>query len=163
MENEQSLEIWKDIAGYNGLYQISNFGRVKSVKRDRILCHNINCNGYCQVWVGKERYTVHRLVAWHFLKPGRFFQEVHHIDADKKNNHYTNLKWVSKSENISASRKLKRVNSKVSKKVIHVPTGKVYESISHAAEEFGCSMMNISRQLRGLRTNKLGFAYYNAA
>lgn len=105
-------EIWKDIQGYEGMYQISNMGRVKSLRRyskqnhllpEKILkpCHSKA--GYCDVslYVNGKRYheKVHRLVAKAFVSNPKGLNEVDHIDTNKDNNKWNNLKWCTHSEN----------------------------------------------------------------
>lgn len=92
-------EIWKDIKGYERLYQISNYGRVKSLvfnnnickkKREKILSPTDNGKGYLIIGLRKngkrKNYYIHRLVAEHFLKNDKNLKEVNHINFNKKNN-----------------------------------------------------------------------------
>lgn len=106
-------EIWKDIEGYEGLYQVSNLGNVKSLRKriDKGKCHRhfdekilkpIETNrGYLRVKLCKDRkikkIRVHRLVAEAFIKRPEL--EVNHIDGNKKNNKVENLEWVTQREN----------------------------------------------------------------
>jgi hypothetical protein len=107
-------EIWKDIEGYEGKYQVSNLGRVKSLQRkvwNRYTWHDLPerilkpKKGYCYAVVtlcngnGKTKnHYVHRLVAYAFLYNVK--EQVNHIDGNKLNNHLDNLEWVSQSENM---------------------------------------------------------------
>jgi hypothetical protein len=96
-------EIWKDINGTDGLYQISNLGRVKSFCRgkERILKIHDNGKGYYIVSLGRKRkdVKVHRLVAKEFIPNPKNKKEVNHIDGNTKNNSVNNLEWVTHSEN----------------------------------------------------------------
>ena len=107
-------EIWKDIEGYNGLYQISNLGRVKSLGRrgkgcsleDRILKPMINKDGYHLVNLKDinhvaKWFTVHRLVALHFIPNPNDYKEINHKDEIKGNNIVTNLEWCTREYNVS--------------------------------------------------------------
>lgn len=110
-------EMWKDIPGYEGYYQVSNFGQVRSVDRERIdklgrrlhvkgkvrklatsqdgyLEVDLNCNGIVKYM------RVHRLVAITFIPNPENKPEVNHKDGDKKNNRMSNLEWVTTTENI---------------------------------------------------------------
>jgi hypothetical protein len=111
-------ETWKDIIGYEGYYSISNLGRVRCLKKsvrgvisDRIapkimVIHFNKFTGYYSVQFGEwgffehQRFPIHRLVATHFVDNPNNFPEVNHIDGDKGNNHFTNLQWVTREQNI---------------------------------------------------------------
>lgn len=99
MENE----IWKDIEGYEGLYQVSNIGRVKRVRSGRIRTQKIVKNGYCQVNLSKNNqvnfYLVHRLVANAFIPNPNKLPQVNHKDENKTNNYVENLEWCTQSYN----------------------------------------------------------------
>ncbi len=96
-------EIWKDIEGYKGLYQISNFGRVKSFYKFKILKSRPNGKGYLRVHLSNNfivtDYYIHRLVAQAFILNPNNYHCINHIDGNKSNNHYKNLEWCSYSEN----------------------------------------------------------------
>lgn len=111
-------EEWKDIIGYEGHYQISNFGRVKSVKkwdvnrRSYVACESIlsptdNGNGYMIIGLcgesSRKNHYVHRLVASAFVENPKKCNYVNHLDHDRKNNVYSNLEWCDQAENIQYS------------------------------------------------------------
>lgn len=106
-------EIWKDIPGYEGLYQVSNLGNIKSLDRykiikakikGRILKPGINSQGYYQVVLNKNGRTKHvrinRIVAQVFIKNEKNKKEVNHKDGNKQNNCVDNLEWVTPKENM---------------------------------------------------------------
>lgn len=105
-------EIWKDIKGYEGLYQISNLGNVKSLRRkvynhyikERLLNPVIIKKGYLQIKLRKENnykhFKVHRLVAQAFIPNPKNLPQVNHKDGDKTNNCVDNLEWVTEKENM---------------------------------------------------------------
>lgn len=120
-------EIWADIKGYEGLYQVSNFGRVKSLSMrngagtfpmERMLSQTDNGNGYLIVHLMKnnnrELKYVHRLVAEAFCDKGSG-NCVNHIDFDKRNNVWTNLEWCTQGENVRYSAERMRMPKKVCK------------------------------------------------
>ena len=103
-------EIWKDIKDYEGLYQISNFGNVKSLiqnnsRRKKILKPYLNNSGYLRVnlydkFGNAKKYYIHRLVAFTFLDKPQEMNIVNHIDCNKLNNHSNNLEWCNQKFNI---------------------------------------------------------------
>ena len=109
-------EQWRDVVGYEGIYKISDFGRVKRIKAYRstyvgkILSPVLNCNGYGGVLLyenGKQKHwQCHRLVAIAFLGEPPQGKEVNHIDGNKTNNYLSNLEYVTKSENINHAYRL---------------------------------------------------------
>ena len=115
-------EIWKDIEGYEGIYQVSNLGRVRSLdryytkphprngvptkyfKRGSIRTNHTLRNGYTNVMLkfegGKKNFMVHRLVAKAFV-PGYFEgADVNHKDCNRQNNHADNLEWMTRRDNL---------------------------------------------------------------
>lgn len=108
-------EIWKDIIGYEGMYQISNLGRVKSLSRviqkksgstgiskEKIMASADN-QGYRIIYLHKdaqkEKFTIHRLVATAFICNTENKTDINHINGIKSDNSIYNLEWVTKSEN----------------------------------------------------------------
>jgi len=97
------FEEWRDVVGYEKLYEVSNFGEVKSYRRNKILRPQLS-NGYNIICLTKnknEKSTgIHRLVAMAFIDgKSETRNMVDHIDRNPLNNVYTNLRWVSNSEN----------------------------------------------------------------
>ena len=150
-------ETWKDIIGYEGVYQVSNFGRVKSLDRDeyvssfshgriregRVLTQIKSRGGYMLVHLSKDGVaktaSVHRLVAKAFIPNPMKKTTVNHIDGNKANNISDNLEWATMSENISHAFKtgLKKPTGGVpSKPILCVETGKVYDSTWDVARAF---------------------------
>lgn len=101
-------EIWKDIEGYDGFYQVSNLGRVRSWKNARwgrcdkphSLTLSNHAKGYTMVTLGQyEKKTVHRLVAEAFIPNPENKSQVNHINGNKADNRVKNLEWVTNQEN----------------------------------------------------------------
>lgn len=96
-------EIWKDIKDYEGLYQVSNCGNIRSMKRNIILKPSINHKGYLQVVLYKNNISktkrIHRLVAENFILNLQNKPQINHIDGNKRNNNLNNLEWCTNSEN----------------------------------------------------------------
>ena len=104
-------EVWKDIQGYENEYQISNMGRVKSLKNKNkplimspILSRTQNYYTIGLIQNGqKKQYSINRLVAEAFLSNPNNYKEVNHIDEDTTNNKADNLEWVEHSQNVKHS------------------------------------------------------------
>lgn len=106
-------EIWKDIEGYEGLYQISNTGKVKSLKRkyktkkcDEIIkSPSLASRGYFRLPLCKEGkvkyFYIHRLVAQAFIPNPENLPQVNHKDENKLNNNVTNLEWCTHTYNMN--------------------------------------------------------------
>ena len=126
-------EIWKDIEGYEGLYQVSNLGKIKSIQylnrvnnksypRNKILKIIINEKGYLKVDLyklkKKKRFRIHRLVAQAFIPNPNNFPEINHINGNKQDNSINNLEWCTHSYNMKEAYKLGLVTppKKVSQK-----------------------------------------------
>ena len=119
-------EIWKDIKDYENEYQISNYGKIRSLRcwtghiyitRNKILNPSKNTKGYLQVQLCKngrrKQCLVHRIVAETFiLKPNEEQNVVNHIDGNKLNNNVNNLEWCTQKQNIQHAIKNELFNPK---------------------------------------------------
>jgi hypothetical protein len=174
------MEVWKDVIGYEGIYQVSNFGRVKVLPRIKInkgsyftaekILKPGNDDGYQKVVLTKNgiRSTkkVHRLVASAFYGEHKELC-VNHIDSNRSNNNIENLEWVTHLENIRHARKNNRypktvvseyqkqkIKDSISKKVICTKSGKVYDSITEASKDANIKKSTLIHYLLGSRKNK---------
>jgi hypothetical protein len=104
------IEVWKDIDGYDGKYQVSNYGRIRSTyaenkRRIVILKPMVQKNGYLYValWKNnkKKNKLIHRLVASLFVDNPNCYTEVNHKDENKENNMANNLEWCAHKDNIN--------------------------------------------------------------
>lgn len=118
-------EIYKDIEGYEGLYQVSNLGNVKSLKnnktkKEKILKPAIR-NGYKKVDLRKNKtkktYSIHRLVAQAFIENPNNYPCINHKDECKTNNVVSNIEWCSYKYNSNYGSCIKRIAKALSKKV----------------------------------------------
>ena len=155
-------EIFKDVKGYEGYYEISNLGRVRSssYKGKRILKPAITKNGYLNVIFcinqKKEHKLVHRLVAEAFIPNINNYSTVNHKDEDKLNNYVENLEWLSVEDNNRYS------NSKMltKEKVLQIPSliDQGYTQLE-IANHFNVSRRAIQSILRGEHWKDLGIDF----
>jgi hypothetical protein len=145
------MEIWKDIEGYNGVYKVSNYGNVKSLAgiKERILKPYYDKDGYERVVFSyktkRKNYSIHRLVASHFVSKNKHKNIVNHIDGVKTNNHASNLEWCTNHENILHAEKMglrdtrgeKGTKSKLKEKdVLHIRSLKGVVSCLKLAKQY---------------------------
>lgn len=145
-------EEWKDVLGYEGLYKVSNLGKVKSKRKIKI--PQDNGKGYLIVHLNKNNKCkwklVHRLVAEAFIANPYGKATVNHKDGDRKNNNVKNLEWATYSENNFHSYRNNGRKSPFAQEVMCVETGKIYSSAYDAAEDTGISQTSINRCANGL-------------
>ena len=159
------MEEWKDIKGYEGLYQISNKGRVKSLgnnktKKEKILKPR-KCNGYFSVRLCKKGekpkpFDIHRLVAEHFLPNPDNLPVVNHKDENKLNNNVENLEWCTFAYNTIYS-----VNGGKPRKIQCVETQQIFDSSKDVIDKIfpGRSTSVIRDHLRGRTKSAFGFHF----
>ena len=175
------MEIWKDIAGYEGLYQVSNLGRVKSLDRDvidktgriqhkkgRIISQRKRRKhaDYLSVnlYQGNSLvvYTVHRLVAIAFVPNPESKPQVNHIDENPENNQAVNLEWVTPQENMHHKNLMGRINEQRIKAVYAFGLdGELVHSFTSIAEaeKHGFSASAISQNLAGRTKTSGGYVW----
>jgi len=104
--NHVSTEIWKDVIGFEGLYVVSNFGNIRSVRwfsKGAYLKGNVTRDGYSQVLLCKhgkpKMFYRHKIVAAAFIPNTNNYPQINHIDGNKLNNLVENLEWCTRSMN----------------------------------------------------------------
>lgn len=159
-------EVWKDIPGCEGRYQISNFGRAKGPLK--ILKPSISDWGYQRLRVTdnnskKRSPRVHRLVAPAFIPNPNGLPEVNHIDGNKLNNRVDNLEWVSAKENKEHSIRELGVSpwGRKPSSIYCKETGERYHSVAYASKQTGISSTQLFEHLKGRRSHagNLHWAY----
>ncbi len=157
-------EIWKDVVGYEGLYQVSNLGRIK--RNNKYLKQNIRV-GYFAVNLCKNgKYKtkqVHRLVAQEFIPNKYNLPQVNHIDGNKRNNIVSNLEWITPSGNIKHAIKIGiKTFDSISLKIKQIKDGVVintYNSINELERLFGYGSSNICKALKGKIKKAYGYEW----
>lgn len=166
------LEKWKDVKGFEGLYQVSNMGNFKSL--DRVSYHNdgrvrrikgkaikgsLSYRGYIQVTMSKNGVitssSLHRLVAKTFLgEPLTSDHVVNHIDGDPTNNSVDNLEWITQKANAQHAVSTGLVNYKTYAKYkdlgyyVNDELIDVYESVKHASDVLGINYFTILKSIK---------------
>lgn len=170
----KTQEIWKDVVGYEGLYQVSNFGQVK-----RLNTHQTTATGvsrklkghivknyikaqylYCDLTSNKntKHHRIHRLVAEAFLENPNNLPQVNHKDENKLNNNVNNLEWCDSKYNTRYGARSQKIAKALGKKVEQYDeTGRLlneYNSISDCSRKTGYSISLISRCCNKYNMNK---------
>ena len=176
-------EVWKDVEGYEGLYEVSSLGNVKSVSRTieqsngysrefegRVLKPGEKGKGYYFVCLFKENkgvsFYVHHLVAYNFLEKQETKKQINHINGDKKDNRLKNLELVTPSENaLHSYRELNGSyninNKKLSQKVKQMDCErniiKEFPSIREIGRQLGYNNYSL---IKALNTGCKAYGYY---
>lgn len=159
-------ETWKEIEGYDGFYNISNYGRVYSNYKNKIMKQKLDKAGYCVIGLTKnDKQTVlkvHRLVAKAFLidfeKLNELNYHVDHIDGNKQNNNIENLQMLTHFDNC-----FKRTGRNAFQKIkaISIESGVEYlfNGQNEASRELGLNQGNIHNALQGRIKQTGGFRF----
>ena len=162
-------EIWKDIKGYEGKYQVSNYGNVKSLNyhrtgKERLLKPTLQKKGYLYVSLCKplKKFKIHRLVAETFIPNPDNLPQVNHKDEDKTNNYVGNLEWCSLLYNINYGNGIIKSCKKRCKKVYQYTMDWVlvreWESIRECGRN-GFNQGNIVSCCKGERKTHKGYRW----
>ena len=179
------METWKDIKNYEGIYQVSNLGRVKVLDRyivrkrgtksentyhvkGRILRPGLDSvTGYygiklCKNGI-KESFKIHRLVAVAFIENTYDKKYINHKNSIRTDNNVSNLEWVTQSENIkhahNSGRCTKMNEEKIGKLILDQQNGIFYFSCRDAGKSYGVTQNTLSQYLSGRRLNKTNLIY----
>lgn len=169
-------EEWREVQ-LSPNYEVSNLGRVRSkdrkvtqfghkknytrIMKGRILQPRKQNAGYLVVWLSidgkKKAITIHRLVAAAFVDGNG--NDVNHKDGNKMNNRAENLEWVSRSENIRHAYRVLNRQKHLSKKVLCIETGEVFNSMREAAKAKEVNWVSISHVINGRNKTAGGYTW----
>ena len=164
-------ERWLPIPNYEGYYEVSDLGNVRSVRYNhfgnvvysKILKPAIKARGYVGVVLSKQNVTknhlIHRLVATTFLPNDECLPEVNHLDGNKTNNTVDNLQWSTSSDNLyhAYDTGLKRKDGKA---VVCVETGEIFESVKDANKAMGVTHYHITDVCNHRHNHKTACGYH---
>jgi hypothetical protein len=170
------MEVWKPIVGYEGKYEVSSTGKIKSLNyhrsgKPKVLSPKINKYGYLCVLLynkGKRKdATIHRLVAMSFINNPKGLPQINHKNECKQDNRVENLEWCTNIYNANyGTRNVRAINNrhtgKVRKNVLQMKDGIVvgkYISIMEASRQTGIPFRSISRVARGERKRTHGYEW----
>ena len=153
-------EIWEPVKNFEDRYCVSNFGRVYSIKRETIMKLSM-LNGYWRVvlYDGNKTkgYYVHRIVAEAFIPNPQNKPIINHIDENRANNKTSNLEWATFSENVNHGNRNDKVSNALSRPVICVETGIIYDSGKQAGRKTGIDDGSINHACSGRCKTAGGF------
>jgi len=176
-------EVWKDIEGYEGMYQVSNFGSVRSLDRlyeskirnnNYIVRRGINLkstpdkDGYLKINLSKNRtrkyHFVHRLVALVFIPNPNSFPIINHKDGNKTNNFANNLEWCTYKYNSNYGECRQKISNSKKKKVVQIDIKKnivvsTFDSIAEATNSLSLKGNKIGLCCAGKRKTHGGFKW----
>lgn len=182
----KEVEVWEDVVGFEGIYQVSSMGRIRSLNRltadgrkvkGRIKKLKRNNRGYVTVslWKDNKESTrlVHRLVAESFILNESCLEQVNHIDEDKNNNAVSNLEWCSNGYNFNHGTRAERTTGHKNYINRERPTyeGKrvkatctktglvIYLENMHKGRDYGFDFRSISSVCRGKQKTHRGFEF----
>lgn len=163
------MEIWKDIKDYEGLYQISNLGRVKSIKfgKEKILKGSKDKDSYLVVSLYKEgkqkNYYIHRLVATAFIDNPNNLPQVNHSNEDKTDNRVENLEWCDSKYNINYGSRNERMAKAKSIPILQFNKDgefiRKWDSAIEVKNELGFDNSHISKCCKGKLKSVGGFKW----
>ncbi len=153
-------EIWKDVKGFEGSYQVSNLGRIRSI--DRTITHinrwgkmccfripgiimkkSISAFGYERIQLKDRKYHVHRLILTSFIGINKDKKFTNHKNGIKTDNRLINIEWITASDNLKHAYKNNLAKPTRTIKVVRHSDGKVFESLASAGRDVGVDAKSI--------------------
>lgn len=177
-------EIWKDVVGYEGRYEVSSFGRIRSVgryieRKNGIIIYAKSKILKQQIKYGKgtltryqvnlydgsnnKMFLVSRIVAKAFIPNPNNLPQVNHIDEDPSNNHVENLEWCTEHYNMTYGTRIERITKSLQKKINVYDLNNnfitSFESIKEAAKELNCDNSCITKVCKGYEPYHKGYIF----
>jgi hypothetical protein len=156
-------EIWKDIEGYEGIYHVSNLGRVKRVATNRVLQPYRNKAGYLLVYLcknGKRKtHRIHRLVAQSFIPNPENKPEVNHLDENKINNMVSNLEWSTRKENCNYGTRNERLSIPIIATKLKTGESREFYGTNECARKLVLNNAHITSVLKGRLKQTGGYTF----
>lgn len=168
-------EIWKDIKDSEGLYQVSNLGRVRSLNYRnktgyvKVMSQQVSGGGYYQLRIRQHNHIirsvdVHRLVAETFIPNPDNLPQINHKDENKKNNKVENLEWCTSKYNTNYGNHIKNLIKTSSEKrgrpVKCIETGECFYTVMEAARKYNYNQGNISNACVGRNYTHTAYGYH---
>lgn len=161
------MEIWKDVIGFDGLYQVSSHGNIRNAKNKQCLKQSKQRNGYLYVTLRKNgnqyHSLMHRIVALSFIENETGHAEINHINEDKEDNRVSNLEWCDHRYNINYGtghlRSAQKQGRKVRQLTLDGEIIKEYSSVREAARIMNRNHKDIYNVCNGYRKSSCGFKW----
>ena len=161
------MEIWKDIKGFEGLYQVSNQGRIKSIISNKILKQIRHHKGYIITCLTKNKihktYQVHRLVGAAFVPNPNKYPHINHKDENPTNNSAENLEWCTQKYNNNYGTRIEKAKIAISKRVGQYDLNGnlicVWDSLTKASNELNICLSGISQCCKNRHKTAGGFVW----
>ena len=171
----KNIEIWKPVVGYEGLYEVSSYGRVRSLDKisadgrrikGKILTPYLTEKGYLRCFIYDKQIKIHRLVAQAFLPNPNNYPEVNHKDENKQNNMIwvnkdgsidyvkSNLEWCNHSQNIRHSKGKIIIQYDSKGKIL-----REWKNLATIEEQLNYNKSNICSVCKGIRKTAYGFIW----
>lgn len=167
-------EEWKNIVGYEGLYEVSNLGNIISLenksnhKKVKYLKCSKTKSGYLRAYLYKNKkrkcYMLHRLVALAFIPNPHNLPQINHIDGNKKNNKVENLEWCTQRDNnihaiVNGLNSTQKAVEKNEKPIILMNNNTRYRSMMDACRDLKLNVANVSRVCNGKLKHTKGYVF----
>lgn len=152
-------ERWKDVVGFEGIYEVSNLGTIRRLKNKRVLKPTRTKYQFVHLTKNKKAKIclIHRVVAMAFIPNPENLPEINHKDCDTHNNVATNLEWCDRKYNINYGDRTRKAMKKVCKPILCIEKNIVYKSLKEAAEKNGLQKSKLSNVCHGKRKTTGGY------